>query len=111
MTRILAAIALLAVAGCASTEERTKQRFAGWAEACGIPLGQGLMTSDVPDWEAKKTCVLALEQSYQAERSTKVASGMAMLGYGTAMMATPQRSPSVNCTSSQMGVFTNTTCR
>ena len=51
-------------------------------------------------------CIRRLEQSYQAERSQTIAKGATLLGYGSAVMASPPpttpaptvRSSSMNCT-------------
>jgi hypothetical protein len=113
---LLACAAAVALTGCQSTEEKIKARYMNWFAACGHPQG-----STIPYEEKDQVvaCVRDLEASYQAERSRNVAKGAAMLGYGSALMASPSpvppapvpRSP-MNCTtmSPATGVIT-TRCR
>jgi hypothetical protein len=95
---------VLILAACQSTEEKVMARMASWGDACQHETGY-----------AYQACVSNLEQSYLAEREQNIAKGAAMLGYGSALMAAPvPPAPAArsgfNCTSQQMGAYTNTNC-
>lgn len=110
---LLICMAALLLAGCQSTEEKVVARYEKWFAACGYPVGEGLTVS--PDEErALESCVLALEQSYQAERAQNIQRGAAMLEYGSALMAPPRpaRSTSQICDTRIMpgGRRATTTC-
>ncbi len=85
---IVVTAAALLLAGCASSEERTLERFNRWADACGAPPGDTTVISDA-EWAPIETCIYALEDGYQAERAARSSAGMAMMGLGASMMATP----------------------
>ena len=85
---LLGSTAALLLVSCQSTEEKVAARYEKWFGACGYPVGHGV--SVPPDEEqALRSCVAALEQSYQIERAQNIQKGAAMLGYGSALMTTP----------------------
>ena len=108
---LLATAVALTLTGCQSTEEKIKARYMNWFAACGYPEGSVISPEEKAEVVA---CVRGLEASYQTERSQKIARGAAMLGYGSALMATPPAPPaptprsSMNCTtmSPSTGVLT-----
>ena len=83
----MTAAAMLALGGCQSTEEKIKARYMNWFAACGYPEGSVIPYEEEAEAVA---CVRDLEASYQTERSQNIAKGAAMLGYGSALMATPR---------------------
>jgi hypothetical protein len=88
MGRLLLLIcsAALLLTGCQSSEEKVMARYRGWGAACGFPSGTLVPADQEP---ALRACVLAMEDSYQAERRQSIARGAAMLGYGSALMTAP----------------------
>jgi hypothetical protein len=92
----------LTLTGCQSTEEKIQARYMNWFAVCGYPEGSIIPDEKQPEVVA---CVRDLEASYQTERSQRIAKSAALLGYGSAVMASPPpatpaptvRSP-MNCT-------------
>lgn len=116
MTRpraISLAVTLLLVA-CASSEEKIKKRFVEWRTACGYPTGQERITE--AEAQELRACIFAMEEAYRAERAERQQRGLAMLGYGSAMMGTPPAAAPAprNCTTSitpgSLGRSATTTC-
>jgi hypothetical protein len=86
-TLLLACTTALILIGCQSSEEKIMARYQGWAGACGYPDPDAIVPRE--DEDRLRSCMLALEQSYQAERARKVQQGAAMLGLGSALMTNP----------------------
>ncbi len=106
-TPLLICTAALIVTGCQSPEEKVIARVQKWSAACGHPVDENGMVSVTEDESrALGKCIHRLERSYQAERSQNMAESAALLGLGSAMMAspspvaTPAPTPrsSMNCT-------------
>ena len=87
---LLACAAALILTGCQSSEEKVIARAEEWSVACGYPVDENGMVSVTEDESrALGECIRRLEQSYQAERSQTIAKGATLLGYGSAVMASP----------------------
>ena len=98
--------AAMILTGCQSSEEKVIARAEKWSAACGHPVDEnGMVSVTEEESRALGECIRRLEQSYQVERSQNIAKGAALLGYGSAVMASPPptkpaptvRSP-MNCT-------------
>lgn len=108
-------MALALVAGCQTTEEKVQARYQTWFAACGYPVISKEIRVTPEEERELRACVSAYEASYQAERAQNISKGAALLGYGSALMATPPaqgpKAP-MTCNSTIMpnGRQMNTTC-
>ena len=86
----LVCTAALILTGCQSPEEKVVARAQKWSAACGHPVDEnGMVSVTEAESRALGEYIRRLEQSYQAERSQDIAKGAALLGLGSAMMASP----------------------
>ena len=121
MKTLLALVALVTVAGCATTPDRVETA----RDVCSADYGG----DDVADRQALSQCVrLALrraeardraearrssDRANSSDRSSQIATGVAMQQIGRSMSdygASLSR-PSVTCTTLGFGSFAQTTCR
>jgi hypothetical protein len=116
-TPFLIATALLTLAACQTPEEKLSARIDKWAAACGYPVDANgkVHVSSAEEEAALGRCMHMHEDAYQADRARNVARGAALLGAGTTLMTTNPYAGAApaaprTCTTSQQGVYLDTTC-
>lgn len=112
MKTFILMVTVLILTACASSEEKVKARFDGWAEACGYPNEPGVRVPP-EDEPAFRTCVRAHEQAWQAQRALSLQRGATMLGLGQMYMegTSPGSTPALDCMTIPHGIHVITKCR